>query len=205
MSLYNKYILPPLIDWACRLRPSARQREKVVPLAVGTVLEIGVGSGLNLPYYDSTRIDHLTAIDPDLRIWNQNRINKDKLGFEFDFIEAYAEELPLDNNSVDTILTTYTICSIKELHGAFEEFRRVLKPGGKLIFNEHGKAPDESVRKWQNRLNPLWGKFSGGCSLTKDIPELIQSEGFAFTSLDSMYIPGWKPAAFNYWGVAQIR
>lgn len=205
MGIYAKHILPPLIDWACRLRPSAKQREKVIPLAAGNVLEIGVGSGLNLPYYVSSQIKHLTAIDPEIRVWNQNRINQDTLGFSFEFIETGAESLPLENNSVDSIVTTYTLCSIKNIELAFTELRRVLKPGGKLIFNEHGKAPDASVHRWQNRLNPIWGKFSGGCSLTKDIPQLIQSEGFRFNSLDSMYIPGWKPAAFNYWGVAEIK
>lgn len=205
MSLYNKYILPPLIDWACRLRPSAKQREKIVPRAEGKVLEIGVGSGLNLPYYNPEEISHLTAIDPDLRIWNRNKIDRKKLGFDFDFIETYAEDLPLDNNSIDTILTTYTLCSIKDLEGAFEEMRRVLKPGGRLLFNEHGKAPDASVFRWQKRLDPIWGKFSGGCSMKKDIPKLIRSAGFEIESLDTMYIPGWKPASFNYWGVSRVR
>jgi ubiquinone/menaquinone biosynthesis C-methylase UbiE len=205
MGIYTKHILPPLIDWACRLRPSAKQREKVIPLAAGNVLEIGVGSGLNLPYYDSSRVTNLTAIDPEIRIWNQNKIDRKTLGFAFEFIETGAEAIPLDTNSVDCIVTTYTLCSIKDTDLAFEELRRVLKPGGRLIFNEHGKAPDASVHKWQNRLNPIWGRFSGGCSLNKDIPRLIQSAGFEFQSLDSMYIPGWRPAAFNYWGIASVR
>jgi len=205
MSLYNKYVLPPLIDWACRLRPSAKQREKVIPLAAGHVLEIGVGSGLNLPYYNPRQMSSLIAIDPEIRVWNRNRVNSETLGFDFEFIETVAENLPLDSNSIDTIVTTYTICSIKNTDEAFEEMRRVLKPGGRMIFNEHGKAPDPFVNQWQNRLNPLWGRLSGGCSLNKDIPGLIQSAGFRFEWLNSMYIPGWKPASFNYWGVSTVK
>ena len=205
MGLYSKYVLPGIIDWACGQRPSTKQRLKVVPSAEGKILEIGVGSGLNIPFYDKAKVHHLTAIDPAPEVWQKNKIDQSSLGFGFEFIEAFAENLPVDNNSIDNVVITYTLCSILDTETSFEEIRRVLKPGGRLIFNEHGKAPDAVVQKWQQRIDPIWYKFSGGCSMKKDIPQLIESAGFHFKSLDSMYIPGWKPASFNYWGVASVR
>jgi len=205
MGFYNKYILPTLIDWACGFGPNTRQRQKVVPLAAGNVLEIGVGSGLNIPFYNNQQVDHLIAVDPAPEVWQKNKIDPSSLGFEFDFIEAFAQNMPVESKSIDSVVVTYTLCSILDSESAFDEIRRVLKPGGKLIFNEHGKAPDPSIQKWQQRIDPVWYQFSGGCSMKKDIPKLIESAGFGIKSLDSMYIPGWKPASFNYWGVAKLR
>ncbi|MEZ5002315.1 MAG: methyltransferase domain-containing protein [Chitinophagales bacterium] len=181
-----------------------KQREKVIPLAKGNVLEIGVGSGLNIPYYKSEQINQLIAIDPSDEVWNEKKIKEEELSFEFEFIKAFAESIPIDNNSIDTIVVTYAMCSIPESEKAFEEFRRVLKPNGQLIFSEHGKAPDKLVQQVQNLINPIWGKLGGGCSLTKDIPKIIESNGFKLSNLEAMYIPGWKPASFNYWGSAKL-
>lgn len=182
-----------------------RQREKVIPLATGNVLEIGIGSGLNLPFYNARHIKHLTAIDPSRELWEKNVIDTNKLDFEFDFFEAIAENIPADNNYFDSVVTTYTMCTIPDTDKAFEEIRRVLKPGGKLIFCEHGKAPDKAVEKWQNIINPVWKRFGGGCNLNRDIPFIISSNGFQMTKMESMYIPGWKPASFNYWGMAKQK
>ena len=204
MGLYNKYILPVLIDWACRQRPSTKQREKVIPLASGKVLEIGAGSGLNLPFYDRQNIRHLTVVEPALEVWRKNKADTTKLGFDFNFIEAFAEDLPRADSSFDTVVITYSLCTIRNTDLALEEVKRVLKPGGKLLFNEHGKAPEAAVYKWQIRLDPIWQQFSGGCSLHKDIPELLKANGFTIHSLNSMYVPGWKPASYNYWGVATV-
>jgi ubiquinone/menaquinone biosynthesis C-methylase UbiE len=205
MGLYQKYILPGLIDWACRTRPSTKQRQKVIPLAEGNVLEIGLGSGLNLSHYDSAKVKNLVGVEPAIEVWHKKKVNPENLDFSFEFLNAFAEDLPLDTNSFDTVVVTYTLCSIKDTDKTFSEIRRVLKPNGKLIFNEHGKAPDPFVLKWQSVLDPVWQKFSGGCSLKKDIPGLIETAGFQFQSIDSMYIPGWRPASFNYWGVASVR
>ncbi|MCG2461450.1 class I SAM-dependent methyltransferase [Flavobacteriaceae bacterium F89] len=203
MGLYNKYILPKVIDWTCKQKPNRRQREKVIPLATGNVLEIGIGSGLNLPVYNGDIVNHLTAIDPSKEIWNKNSIDTNNLKFEFEFIEAFAENIPKDNNCFDTVVITYTLCTIPDLNKAFDEIRRVLKPNGRLIFCEHGKAPDKAIQKWQNIVNPLWKRLGGGCNLNRDIPKIIKGNGFKMNELETMYIPGWKPASFNYWGTAK--
>lgn len=205
MGLYSKYILPKATDWVCRQKPSRMQREKIIPLAIGNVLEIGIGSGLNLPYYEKDNIQSLTGIEPSKEIWNRRVVDTHQLPFEFNIINAFAENLPLDSNSFDTVVLTYTMCTIPDTQKAFEEIRRVLKMNGNLIFCEHGKAPDRAVQKWQNRINPLWKKVAGGCHLNKDIPLLIEDNGFKFNTLEAMYIPGWKPASFNYWGSAKIK
>jgi ubiquinone/menaquinone biosynthesis C-methylase UbiE len=178
------------------------QRKKVIPHASGTVLEIGIGSGLNLPFYDIAKVSHVTGIDPSREIWNKKMIDIDKLPFSFEFIEGYAEDIPADNKYFDSIVITYTICTIPELPIAFEEIRRVLKPNGMLLFCEHGIAPDKSVQRIQNMINPLWKKAGGGCHLNRNIPLLIEKNGFKMNACESMYIPGWKPASFNYWGQA---
>ena len=205
MRLYNKYVLPKLIDWACRQNSSKKQREKVIPYAYGNVLEIGIGSGLNLPFYHLENVKHLTAIDPSIEIWNQNKCNLKNLPFQVDFMQASSENIPANNNSFDTVVMTYTLCSIPDTIAAFKEIKRVLKTNGQLLFCEHGKAPDKSTQKWQKIINPAWKVLGGGCTLHKDIPSIIQNNGFKITKMDVMYIPGWKPASFNYWGVAQIK
>ncbi len=204
MNLYDKYILPKAIDWACSHRPFNKQREMIVPLAKGNVLEIGIGSGLNLPYYGK-EVDYVLGIDPAEEVWHQNKIDTQKLPFAFDFQKAFAENIPAENNSFDAVVITYAMCSIPKTNEAFEEIRRVLKPNGLLLFSEHGKAPDALVQKIQNLVNPVWSTFGGGCHLNKDIPKIIQQNGFNFNSLNSNYIPGWKPFSFNYWGVAKVK
>ena len=205
MNLYNKYVLPKVIDWACSQKPMMKQRSKIIPLAQGNVLEIGIGSGLNIPFYKEGSITHLTAIDPSVETWQKNKINFKELAFNFEFIKAFAEDIPADNNSFDTVVLTYSLCTIPDTEKALNEIRRVLKANGKLLFCEHGKAPDKVVQKWQNRINPLWKHVAGGCHLNKEIPQLIKGNGFKLKQLESMYIPGWKPASFNYWGTAEIK
>ena len=205
MSLYNKYILPKAIDWACSQKPTMKQRVKIIPFAKGNVLEIGIGSGLNLPFYNKENVKHLMAIDPSQEVWKKNVIDIKKLPFDFEFVKAFAEDIPADTNSFDTVVITYSLCTIPETNKAFEEIRRVLKPNGKLLFCEHGKAPEKAVQKWQNIANPVWKRIGGGCHLNKDIPLLIKDNGFKINALKSMYIPGWKIASFNYWGTAEIK
>lgn len=205
MNPYNRYILPHLIHFACKQSPAAYQRRLIVPQATGKVLEIGVGTGLNIPFYNKSQIKHLTAIDPSLETWQKGKIQPDKLDFEMDFIQAGAEDIPADNNSFDSIVMTYTLCSIAGYPEALSEFRRVLKPGGKLLFCEHGKAPDKAVQWFQNSINPVWRFFGGGCNLNRDIPAIFREHGFQLPDLEQNYIPGVKFASFNYWGRAEAR
>ena len=205
MRIYNKYILPKLIHFACSQRPSYIQRQKVVPFAQGQVLEIGIGSGLNLPFYNSHLVERLTGIDPSQELWQSNPLDPKSLDFVVEHVIGTAESLPFDNTSYDTVLLTYTLCSIQDTTSAFDEIRRVLKPNGRLVFSEHGKAPDPLVARWQNLLNPVWKRLGGGCNLNRDIPDIINSNGFNFDQLEANYIPGWKPASFNYWGIARLH
>ena len=202
MKLYDKYILPKAIEWACSQSPYIKQREKIVPLAYGNVLEIGIGTGLNIPFYNPEKINSLTGIDPSEDVWKQGNIDPGKLPFLFEFIKVPAENMPFADHSFDTLLTTYSMCTIANLEAAFKEFKRVLKPDGIFIFSEHGIAPDRSVERWQHRVNPVWKKFSGGCNLNRDIPMFIENNGFKIKQLEKMYLPGWKLASYNYWGVA---
>ena len=203
MNYYSKHILPKLIDWTCKQNPNMIQREKVVPLAKGKVLEIGIGSGLNIPFYDKEEVQQLIGIDPSKEIWNKNNNNMEELRFDFQFIKAFAENIPVDSNSMDSVVITYTLCTIPDTEKALEEIRRILKPRGQLIFCEHGKAPDKAVQIWQNMINPLWKRIGGGCNLQRDIPSIIENNGFKISNLNTMYIPGWKPASFNYWGTGE--
>jgi len=181
-----------------------RQRAKVVPAARGRVLEIGIGSGLNLRYYDPDRVSRLWGLDPSAEMW---RIAEKQAPRKIDveFIQGSADAIPLPADHVDTVVVTYTLCTIPDAVGSLTDVRRVLRPGGELRFCEHGVAPDDKVRKWQERLNPVWKRFGGGCNLNRPIPSLLEQGGFEIRSLETMYIPGWKPASFNYWGVASPR
>jgi len=202
MRFYDKYVLPRLVHIVCSQKQTMRQREKVVPLAQGRVLEIGIGTGLNIPLYDAGKVQHLWGLDPSAEMWSIAQKNAMQHHLATEFIQSGAESIPLDDNSADTIVMTYTLCSIPDVRAAMTEIKRTLKPGGKLIFCEHGKAPDESILRWQNRLNPTWKVFSGGCNLNRHVPGILEQSGFKSNDMQTMYVPGWKPAAFNYWGTA---
>lgn len=179
-----------------------KQREKVVPLAEGEVLEIGMGTGLNLPYYDTDKVQKVWGLEPSegMRKLARNRIRDSTIDLEM--IDLPGEEIPLDANSVDTVLVTYTLCTIPDPHRALRGMQRVLRPGGTLLFCEHGIAPDAGVRKWQNRINPIWGRFAGGCNINRDIPRILESSGFRVVDDERMYIPGIRALSYNYWGSA---
>ena len=203
LKLYDKYILPHAIKWACGTSSIGRQREKIIPLATGDILEVGIGTGLNLEYYDPEKTEMLTGIDPYPEVWALNNRDIENLPFKMTFLPVRAEEMPFDRGRFDTVVMTYSLCTIPNPEMAMAEIKRVLKPGGKLLFTEHGLAPDKSIARWQQRLDPIWKKFSGGCHLSRDIQGLIVQNGFEFEALDNMYLPGWKPATFNYWGIAR--
>jgi ubiquinone/menaquinone biosynthesis C-methylase UbiE len=203
MSIYEDHVLPHLIDLACSTKPTRKQREKIVHLAEGDVLEIGFGSGLNLPYYDGGKVRKIFGLEPSEGMRRKAQPNVDASGLDVEFIDLPGEEIPLESQSVDTVLVTFTLCSIQDAMTALEGMRRVLKPGGSLLYCEHGAAPDESVRRWQDRLNPGWKRFSGGCNMNRDIPRLIESSGFRVETDERMYIPGLRILSYNYWGTAK--
>ena len=178
MGFYNKHVMPRVVHLTCSMKPNMHQRRKVVPLAQGVVLEVGIGSGLNLPYYDVSRITKVIGLDPSSEMRQIAEKAASAATFDVEFIGLPGEEIPLDNNSVDTVLMTYTLCSIPDAQLALQQMSRVLKPDGKLIFCEHGAAPDPNVRRWQDRLDPVWGLFGGGCHLNRAIPDLIEQGGF---------------------------
>ncbi len=202
MQIYDKYILPKLTHWVCSHNDVRSQRQKVIPLARGKVLEIGIGSGLNLPFYKADNIDLLWGIDPSKQLLKIAEQTAADLPFNINFICQSGEEIPLANNSVDTIVVTYTLCTIPNVHKALNEMKRVLKPKGILIFCEHGKAPDNNIAKWQNRLNPAWKSIAGGCNLNRNIPGLIKNSGFTIKHLDMVYMSNLKLISFNYQGLA---
>lgn len=206
MGFYERYILPRLINLSCGARPIRAQRQKVVPLAEGRVLEVGIGSGLNLPYYDPGKVERVIGLDPAEAMLSYARRRSADLPFEVEYLALEGERIPLARHAVDTVLVTYALCTIPDAGGALENMRAVLKPGGRLIFCEHGRAPDAAVRRWQDRLNPLWGRIGGGCNLNRDIPALIEGAGFRLEALETAYLPRTpRFAGFNYWGVAVPR
>ena len=204
MSFYNKYILPKVLNCACASKPINYQRDKIVPLAEGVVLDIGIGSGLNIPFYNKTKIKQLYGLDPSKELLDIAISVAKKEDLEIEFLECGAESIPLPSKSIDTVLITYTMCTIPDVALSNSEIIRVLKDDGKLLFCEHGLAPDKNIAKWQKRINPLWSKIAGGCNLNRDIPNLISSSGFKISNMEEMYLPSTpKFAGYNYWGVAK--
>ncbi len=204
-KFYEKYVLPKIINCACGTKPILIQRQKIVPSASGVILEIGVGSGVNIPYYSNSNVKKLIGLDLQQDNWDQAYKIAKKSDISIDLLQGDGEELPIPNNSIDTVLITYTMCTIPNVQRSLAEIKRVLKREGKLLFCEHGLAPDKNVQKWQNKLNPIWKKCLGGCNLNRNIPELVLKSGFSFESISEMYIPSTpKFIGYNYWGTAKI-
>lgn len=202
MGFYDRYILPQVLDFACGLNSINKQREKVVPLARGQVLEIGIGTGQNLCHYNQDNLGHLSGLDPAAEMQPKARKRMQALGMNVDMIPISAESIPKDDASFDTVVLTYTLCSITDPVSAVKEIKRVLKPGGQLLYCEHGLAPDPGVAKWQQRLTPAWRKIAGDCRIGRDIPQILRDGGFELPDMQQGYIPGPKILCYNYWGVA---
>lgn len=202
MKFYTTHILPRLTHWVCAGRDFDFQRRQVVPLARGKILEVGMGSGLNLPFYDPSKVDLLHGLEPSAALRKMAEKRAAGLPFPVRFIGLPGEEIPLDTGSMDTVLVTYTLCTIPDVQQALAQMRRVLKPGGQLIFCEHGLAPDPGIRKWQNRINPIWQRFSGGCCLNRPIADLIRGNGFKIQKMTARYHSPLKITGFTYRGRA---
>jgi ubiquinone/menaquinone biosynthesis C-methylase UbiE len=201
MGFYQDQIVPLLINLTMRRRDLAAYRSRVVPAADGHVLEIGIGSGLNLPFY-SRHVERLIGLDPSSKLLSMVRRNLRPDTPSLELIEGSAEAIPLENDSVDTVVTTWTLCSIPDADRALHEMHR---PTGRLLFIEHGRAPEPNVRWWQDHLTPAWKRIGGGCHLNRAIQNLIEDAGFQFDRFETGYMRGPKPLAFMYEGNARPR
>ena len=200
---YERHVLPRLLKCACQARPEIKQRMKVVPRAEGRVLELGIGMGLNLPFYDPARVESVTGVDPAPALRAMAQAAPRPAGLTVRVEDGAAEALPFGAASFDCVVCTFTLCSVQTPAGALAEARRVLKPGGRLLYCEHGLAPDRQVQIWQRRLDPLWARIAGGCHLVRPITSAIAGAGFKIVESETMYLPGTpRPLGWNEWGVA---
>jgi ubiquinone/menaquinone biosynthesis C-methylase UbiE len=202
-SLYDRYVLPRFLGWACGTKPIMKQRAKIVPKAEGRVLELGIGMGRNLAFYDPARVSELKGVDPspELRAMALAAERDPRLSVSIE--DGTAEALPFEDASFDTVVCTFTLCSVCGPAQALAEARRVLKPSGRFLFCEHGLAPDPDVVKWQRRVEPVWKRLAGGCHLTRPVGSAIGAAGFKVEKLETMYLPGTpRFAGWNEWGAA---
>jgi len=203
MGIYAKYILPRVIDLAMRNKDTARLRAEWVSQACGEVLEIGIGSGLNLPFY-SSQVQHVYGVDPSVELQRMAHKRAVAQPIKVDFLSQSAEEpVPLSNASIDTVVVTWTLCSIPNPSRALQQAKRLLKPSGRLIFVEHGCSNDPGIATWQERLTPLWKRIGGGCHLDRKIDDLVIGAGFHIIELKTCYLPGPHPMTYTYQGLAQ--
>lgn len=201
MNLYDRFVLPRLLDLAMRNKEVTRYRSQIVPQARGTVVEIGVGSGLNLPFYGSD-VQRVYGVDPSEELLRMAWKKAQGANVPVEFLAHSGETLPLGDGCADTVVTTFTLCTIPDPMKALHEMKRVLKPGGVLLFAEHGLAPEASVQRWQHRLNPVWKKVTGGCNLDRRMDALINAAGFSIVELQQDYAKGPKPMTYVYAGQA---
>jgi ubiquinone/menaquinone biosynthesis C-methylase UbiE len=204
MGLYQDRIVPALIDLSMRNKRLRPFRERVVGAAEGRVLEIGTGSGLNLPFYRG-RTREIFGLEPSARLLARAQVTAPRMQIPVRLLEGRAECIPLADASIDTIVMTWTGCSIPQIGSALREMRRVLKAGGRLLFVEHGRAPEPLVARWQDRLDPFWRRLSGGCHLNRKIDDLLRDAGFGIDRLETGYISGPRIVTFLYEGAASLR
>jgi ubiquinone/menaquinone biosynthesis C-methylase UbiE len=203
MGVYSKYLLPRILDLAMRNKETARLRAASIPHARGDVLEVGIGSGLNLPFY-SRDVQRVYGVEPSVELQRMaiKKALTEAIKVEF-FLQSAEERLPLPDASIDTAVLTWTLCSIADAPKALQQVNRVLRMNGQLIFVEHGRSPDVGVAVWQERITPLWKRVSGGCHLNRKIDELISAAGFRISKLNTCYFPGPRPMSYTYQGFAE--
>jgi ubiquinone/menaquinone biosynthesis C-methylase UbiE len=204
VGLYNNYVVPYLVRISMHDATFMPYRCRLVPTASGRVVEIGVGSGANLPLY-TRQADRVIALDPSPRLLSMAHQAARDAAVPVELLEASAENLPVADKSIDTVVMTWTLCSIPDASRALREIRRVLNDSGRLLFVEHGRSPDANVSRWQDRLTPLWRHLAGGCRLNRPVRALIEEAGFRLERIDTGYMKGPKPMTFMYEGCAQPR
>ena len=203
MSYYDDKILPHVIDKICSTGQVMKLRSEVVPLSKGVVLEVGMGSGINMEFYDSRQVEMVYGLEPSHGMRKKAQANLNRSPVIVEWLDLPGESIPLEDASVDTVLLTFTLCTIPGWKDALGQMHRVLRPGGKLLFLEHGASPDDAVHRWQDRITPTWKKIAGGCHLNRPISELIAASGFVIDELENLYMPKTpKIAGYIYKGVA---
>lgn len=201
MGLYQRWVLPGLVDLSMRQRRLAAYRNRTISKAHGTVLEVGIGSGLNLPFYGQA-VERIYGIDPSHELLAMAKMRVADAHCPVSLVCASAEQLPLNSESVDTLVMTWTLCTIPDARKALLEMRRVLKPNGRLLFVEHGLSPDPHIERWQNRLTPFWKRIGGGCHLNRKMDDLVRAAGFEISEFRTGYMKGPKPMTYMYEGQA---
>ena len=204
MGLIARYLVPPLLDRIMQSELLLDERRKCAGSAQGRVLEVGIGSGLNFPYYGAA-VNEVVGVDPSKGLQQRAKSRAEGLGFPVQHVEASAEAMPVETASFDTVLTTWSLCSIPDPAKALGEIRRALKPGGRLLFVEHGLSPECGVARWQNRLNGAWRCLSAGCNMNRKMDDLIAVAGFAIDGLETGYIEGPRLLGYLYRGAARPR
>jgi ubiquinone/menaquinone biosynthesis C-methylase UbiE len=203
VGIYTEWVVPHLVHLSMRQSTFVPYRQRVVSQAQGRVLEIGIGSGLNLPLYTSA-VTSFIGLDPSPKLLSMAKQKGNESAIaERELVEASAESIPLEDGSVDTVVSTWTLCTIPDVQGALKEMNRVMRPTGRLLFVEHGRSPETRVRRWQDRLNPIWRPIAGGCNLNRPIVELLEQAGFRIEHVDTGYGKGPRPMTFMYEGVAR--
>jgi SAM-dependent methyltransferase len=202
-SFYDRHIMPRLIGCACASPAIMKQRAKVVPLATGRVLELGIGGGLNLGFYDAANVTSVVGVDPSAELRARAETAPRPEGLAVEVVNGTAEALPFEAGAFDTVVCTFTLCSVHTPPAALAEARRVLKSGGRFLFCEHGLAPDAGVARWQGRIEPVWKRLAGGCHLTRPVGSSVAGAGFKVQDLQSMYLPRTpRVVGWSEWGVA---
>jgi ubiquinone/menaquinone biosynthesis C-methylase UbiE len=203
IGLYERFVLPSLIGCACGSKPIVRQRAKIVPLASGIVVDMGFGSGTNLPHYDADKVTKIIAIEPSSAMLAKGRASW-RTDIDIESLTRGAEATGLPDACADSVVFTFALCTIPDCFGALREARRILKPNGRLLFCEHGVAPDSKVAKTQRTIEPFWKLMAGGCHLTRDTVAMLDTSGFVCEKVEHMYLPGTpRFAGFNVWGIAR--
>lgn len=202
MRFYSRFVLPPILNLAMKDKRLHERRERLVPKAHGAALEVGIGSELNLPFYDRSRLRRLSAVDPSAELLAMAQKKARRLKMDVELVQQSAERLPFPNATFDCALLTWTLCSIADAPAALAEIRRVLQPGGELFFVEHGLAPDPAVARWQRRITPLWRPLAGGCHLDRPVDRLVRAV-FPSLELDTFYLEGPRILTHTYEGCAR--